>query len=55
MKKEQKVAIGIRRWSKYKKPYQFNITVQTLDEINKHVKEKNNEHFMSKSQSRYVF
>lgn len=49
------VAIGIRKWGKYPKPFTFNIIVQSMDEVKNFKGERDDEHCMSNSQSRYVF
>lgn len=47
--------LGIRNWGKYAKPFTFNIIVQSMDEVKNYKGERNDEHCMSNSQSRYVF
>ncbi len=34
--------LDVRHWSYYDKPFKFNITVQTMDEINNYKGAKNN-------------
>lgn len=49
------IAMGIRKWGKYPKPFTFNIIVQSMDEVKNFKGERNDEHCMSNSQSRYLF
>jgi len=47
-----------RNWGFYDKPFEFNIAVQTLDEINNHKEVKKNDrkdHKLCNVQTRYAF
>lgn len=47
--------IGRRNWGFYDKPFKFNVTVQSMHEINSYQGEQHNDHKLCNTQNRYAF